>query len=68
MVFGLPSIGNWLGEKLTRNPDTITRAELDLMSRIELINTIEQLQAKLDAERQSRSALNKEILGILIRA
>ena len=51
MVFGLPSIGNWLGEKLSRNPDTITRAELDLMSRIELINTIEQLQVKLDAER-----------------
>ena len=68
MIFGLPSIGNWLGEKLSRNPDTITRAELDLMSRIELINTIEQLQAKLDAERQSRSELNKEILGILIRA
>jgi len=68
MVFGLPSIGNWLGEKLSRNPDTITRAELDLMSRIELINTIEQLQVKLDAERQARSELNKEILGILIRA
>jgi hypothetical protein len=68
MVFGLPSIGNWLGEKLSRNPDTITRAELDLMSRIELINTIEQLQVKLDAERQARSELNKEILGIFIRA
>ena len=38
------------------------------MPRIELINMIEQLQAKLDTERQSRSELNKEILGILIRA
>lgn len=68
MIFGLPSIGNWLGEKLSRNPDTITRAELDLMSRIELIHTIQQLQAKLDAERKSRAELGKELLGILERA
>ena len=65
MIFGLPSIGNWLGEKLSRNPDVLTRENLDLMSRIELIHTIEQLQAKLDAERKSREELGKELLRLL---
>ena len=65
MIFGLPSIGNWLGEKLSRNPETLSRAELDLMSRIELINTIKQLQAKLDAEKKSREELVEQLLKIL---
>ena len=65
MIFGLPSIGTWLGEKLTMTPDALTREDLDLMSRIELIHTIEQLQAKLDAERKSREELGKELLRLL---
>lgn len=65
MIFGLPSIGKWLGEKLTMTPDALTREDLDLMSRIELIHTIEQLQAKLDAERKSREELGKELLRLL---
>ena len=68
MIFGLPSIGNWLGEKLSRNPETLSRAELDLMSRIELINTIKQLQAKLDAEKKSREELGEQLLKILEKA
>ena len=65
MIFGLPSIGKWLGGKLTMTPDALTREDLDLMSRIELIHTIEQLQAKLDAERKSREELGKELLRLL---
>ena len=65
MIFGLPSIGKWLGEKLTMTPDVLTRDDLALMSRIELIHTIEQLQAKLDAERKSREELGKELLRLL---
>ena len=65
MIFGLPSIGKWLGEKLTMTHDALTREEIDLMSSIELIHTIEQLQVKLDAERKSREELGQELLRLL---
>ena len=65
MVFGLPTIGKWLGEKLTVSPEKLTREDMDLMSRIELIHTIQQLQAKLEAEKKSREELGKELLKLL---
>lgn len=65
MIFSLPTIGKWLGEKLSVSPAALTRKDLDLMSRIELINTIRQLQAQLDAEKKSRAELNKELFKLI---
>lgn len=68
MNFGLTSIGTWLGGKLARNPDTLSKDELDLMPRTELIHTIQQLQAKLSDARKAREELGRELLGILERS
>lgn len=68
MNFGLSSIGTWLGGKLSRNPDTLSKDELDLMPRTELIHTIQQLQAKLSDARKAREELGRELLGILERS
>lgn len=60
MSLNLPSIGDWLGEKLTRKPEELDKEKLDTLTRAELINTITELQKKLETAKTERNEEDNE--------
>ncbi len=53
MSINVPLLGSWLGEKLSRNSEEITKDQMENMTRAELTNTIVELQGKLKAANEA---------------
>lgn len=53
MSINVPLLGSWLGEKLSRNSEEITKDQMENMTRAELTNTIVELQGKLKAANET---------------
>lgn len=66
MTFNISKLGEWLGDKLTRNVDELTEEQLSTMSRAELVGIIAELQHKLEASREDTRKVREEIMRIFV--
>lgn len=66
MPFNISKLGEWLGDKLTRNVDELTEEQLSTMSRAELVGIIAELQYKLAASREETRKVREEVMRIFV--
>jgi len=66
MQFNISKLGEWLGDKLTRNVDELTEEQLSTMSRAELVGIIAELQHKLAASREETGKVREEVMRIFV--
>ena len=66
MPFTISKLGEWLGDKLTRNVDELTEEQLSTMSRAELVGIISELQHKLEASREDTRKVREEVMRIFV--
>ncbi len=66
MLFNLPAIGNFLGERLTANAEDLTDDQLQKMSKDDLISAVKELRAKHRTLARKNRQLNDKIMDLFM--
>lgn len=66
MLFNLPAIGTFLGERLTANAEDLTDEQLQKMSKDDLISAVKELRAKHRTLARKNRQLNEKIMDLFM--
>lgn len=66
MLFNLPAIGNFLGERLTANAEDLTDDQLQKMSKDDLISAVKELRAKHRTLARKNRQMNEKIMDLFM--
>lgn len=66
MLFNLPAIGNFLGERLTANAEDLTDDQLQKMSKDDLISAVKELRAKHRTLARKNRHMNEKIMDLFM--
>lgn len=66
MLFNLPAIGTFLGERLTANAEDLTDEQLQKMSKDDLISAVKELRAKHRTLARKNRQMNDKIMDLFL--
>lgn len=66
MLFNLPAIGTFLGERLTANAEDLTDEQLQKMSKDDLISAVKELRAKHRTLARKNRQMNEKIMDLFM--
>lgn len=66
MIFNLPAIGNFLGERLTANAEDLTDEQLQKMSKDDLISAVKELRLKHRTLARKNRQMHDKIMDMFL--